>query len=523
MSRYLYDSFIGGYAETKNKDMVEKLVNEMQTEGFEPREHTYTQILKLHYHLRDFKAMANVVDTLSQKGLEMNLDHYSLLMRMCFKTRRLRELFQIFDLLKFRATTNLPDERIYSIAIGACGAMKDTERALDLYKEMTTRPLNPLEPNPIIMNALIYACSTRREYHYQAWQYLLEARDRGYPLTQFTIELMLNICAVAGDVAYARLLLLQLYIEPSFRPCAHSFQCLFRAYSICLRRRSSLGTKSALDSDLGMQVQKALIPVDDIFNHTDADVPPFLPVSRIANVDQLLAEAHAVMRYLQGSHPELITDFVVNTYLSIASNNHQNREYRLWFAESTAPAIDPEVSKVSDCAYDTNVLGPPLPHRNATAGPTAVDGDGLIMHTDPFDVRFGTPDPAFNVKVLRNRYIYQSALELAFRTKDLYFCKAVYAEREAWKQTKEYLTLPDEERHKFDFRAVQFVVDVYARAQLLDKAWDLVWKHSEFPWIFDKHLLRFHTLAKQAGRKDIIDKLVVFTAGSRYSNLDEDL
>ncbi|KAK9333604.1 hypothetical protein V1520DRAFT_366628 [Lipomyces starkeyi] len=521
MSRYLYDSFIGGYAETKNKDMVEKLLKEMQSEGFGPREHTYTHILKLHYHLRDFKAMANVVDTMSQEGLEMNLDHYSLLMRMCFKTRRLRELFQIFDLLKFRATTNLPDERIYSIAIGACGAMKDTERALDLYKEMTTRPLNPLEPNQIIMNALIYACSTRREYHYQAWQYLLESRNRGYPITQFTIELMLNICAVAGDVAYARLLLLQLYVEPSFRPCPHSFQCLFRAYSICLRRRSSLGANSALDTDLGMAIQKALIPVDNIFSHTDADLPPFLPVSRIANVDQLLAEAHAVMRYLQGSHPDLITDFVVNTYLSIASNNHQNREYRLWFAESTAPMIDPEISKVADCAYDTNVPGTSSPHRVAVDS-TAFDEDGVEMHTEPFGLRFGKPDPAFTVKVLRNRYIYQSALELAFRTKDFYFGKAVYAEREAWKKTKEYETLPPEERQKMDFKAVQFMVDIYARAHLLDKAWGLVWEHSEFPWVFDKHLLRFHTLAKQSGRRDIIDKIVEFTAESRQ-NVDEEL
>ncbi|KAK9236326.1 hypothetical protein V1525DRAFT_427123 [Lipomyces kononenkoae] len=521
MSRYLYDSFIGGYAETKNKEMVEKLVNDMQSQGFGPKEHTYTQILKLHYHLRDFKAMANIVDTMNQEGLELNLDHYALLMRMCFKTRRLRELFQIFDLLKFRATTNLPDERIYSIAIGACGAMKDTERALDLYKEMTTRLLSPLEPNQLIMNALIYACSTRREYHYQAWQYLLEARDRGYPLTQFTIELMLNICAVAGDVVYARLLLLQLFVEPSFKPCPHSFQCLFRAYSICLKRRSSLGANSALDSDLGIAVQKALIPVNNVFNHTDADVPPFLPVSRITNVEQLLAEAHAVMRYLQESHPELITDFVVNTYLSIASNNHQNREYRLWFAESTTPAIDPEISQVPNCAHETRAQGPALRHSATVESTTSIDEDGTAVHTEPFELRFGKPDPAFTVKVLRNRYIYQGALELAFRTKDLYFGKAVYAEREAWKLTKEYETLSPEERQKSDFKAVQFMVDAYARVDRLDQAWDLVRKHSEFPWVFDKHLLKFYTRAKQSARKDIVGKIVAFTTGSQ-PNLDRE-
>ncbi|KAK9370967.1 hypothetical protein V1509DRAFT_651173 [Lipomyces kononenkoae] len=518
MSKYLYDSFIGGYAETKNKEMVEKLVNDMQSLGLGPTEHTYTQILKLHYHLRDFKAMANIVDKMNQEGIELSLDHYTLLMRMCFKTRRLRELFQIFDLLKFRATANLPDERIYSIAIGACGAMKDTERALDLYKEMTTRPLNPLEPNQLVLNALIYACSTRREYHYQAWQYLLEARDRGYPLDEFSIELMLNICAVAGDVVYARLLLLQLYAEPSFKPCAHSFQCLFRAYSICLRRRSSLGANSALDSELGTAVQKALIPVDNIFNHTDSEVPPFLPVSRISTVDELLAEAHAVMRYLQESHPELITEFVVNTYLSIASNNHQNREYRLWFAESTTPAIDPEISKVPDCAYETRLQGPALAH--AVSATTCIDEDGTEMHAEPFDLRFGKPDPAFTVKALRNRYIYQGALELAFRTKDLYFGKAVYAEREAWKQTKEYEMLLPEERQKLDFKAVRFMIDIYARAQRFDNAWDLLQNHPEFPWVFEEHLLRFYTRAKQSARKDIIGKVVAFINGTRL-NLDQ--
>ncbi|KAK7206256.1 hypothetical protein BZA70DRAFT_294545 [Myxozyma melibiosi] len=455
LNTYMYNMFLQAFASEKREKQALSLVQYMQMSNVELDHWVYYNLLSLYFNLDDYKKMSTTVDQMLENNIDMNVNHYFLLLRMCFKTERFREMNQMFDLMKFRSLKTLPDSRIYSLMISACGVTRDAERALDLYEEMTTRPIEPLETNPHVLRSVIYACTKRADYRQKGWELALEYQERGFPISEI-MSSMLQMCALSGDFVHARVFFLRMCSEQSMKPGKQEYGFLIQSYANAIAVRSSRKkgkeTAYSLQGELGDKVRRTFLSNITFDTHTlSADVPPFLP-TLLLTFNQIVSEVPAIMLFLQ-QHPRLMSRRTVSAYLQLAINSNLPFRFRRWFAETTAPPIDPSVSGVPDAAY----CGPADPDRT-DPGDSAPDIKYQLSKA---------VDPRFTTKVTRNRFIYDAALSGAYKFIDkkrpnLEFVKALYAERELWKTTPDYQKLTDSQRERFDLRAARFLLQSYA-------------------------------------------------------------
>lgn len=446
--------------------------------------------------------MSSIVDMMNEKGVELTVHHYYIVMRMCLKTHRVRELFQIFDLMKFRSVKSLPDTRIYSMMITACGATKEAERALDLYREMTTRPIEPQESDQMTLRSLIYACSKRADYRQKAWQFALEYQQRGYPVNVIMPHL-LYICALSGDVTHARFFFLKMCTDSAVYPGELEFQYLMRCYSLWFSgaKKEKNGTESSanvLRGDIGDDVRAAFLSKINFETHISApEVPPFLPVLQL-NKAQIIEEARAIMLYLQTFRPHVITPNIVCSYLNVALNGKQKTTFRHWFAETTVPQIDPATSSIPDAAYIGKV-GKRIDNSNIHSS----SGETNIPSSSNRNNLHELIDPRFSTKVTRNRHIYETALQGAYAcltppNRDISFAEALYAEREYWKRSsEEYSAFTDSQREESDRMAAKYLINAYARTENFRPAVEILRDTvSKLDWTFED-LTTLHNKAHQ--------------------------
>jgi len=139
--------------------------------------------------------------------------------------------WSLFYRMRFAAHP-VPDAALYTLMIRACAAgvpqpgapgayEADTERALDLFREMTTR--HGIRPNKEVYDTLILACARRREHYADAIRLLRELLDDeqaavlapggGAPplwADTYTFNALLQGCARTGDLRIARWVLAEM-------------------------------------------------------------------------------------------------------------------------------------------------------------------------------------------------------------------------------------------------------------------------------------------------------------------------
>ncbi|KAK9446435.1 uncharacterized protein V1518DRAFT_388879 [Limtongia smithiae] len=505
MGKMPYNLFLEAYASKSDKAMAQGIYNHMRLNNIAPGDYTYFTMMKLYYNLNDFKSMSLIVDRMNEIGMPLSLHHYSIIMRMCFKLRRMKELNEIFDLMKFSSVRNLPDANIYSIMITASGAMRETERALDLYTEMTTRPIQPQEPTAFVLSSLIYALSKRPEYGLRAWEALLEFKERGFLITKSTMNQMLYICAMSGDITYARIILLQMCVDSKLRPNSVSFHHLMRAYSLHFARRP--GMPGILSGEMALAIRKAFLPSGNLAALLSShDVPPLLPLSTLADKDQVIAESRAVLLYLQLRHQDIINSQLINSYISVAVNIRQRREFRVRLAETTVSPMEAEEGW-TDAAYIGQVG---KPKELTETGDIKFETDDNFIDSSIQKLRRLT-DSRFTVKVRRNCYIYETAMEGAYlcivpQNQDLRFAEALFEEYQAaaaYVPDLMYPRMNEDDIEAADRTIISLMLKCYARAERFDQAANLLRNTAPRLKYKFENLSTLYVKARQAERDDI--------------------
>ncbi|KAK9458026.1 hypothetical protein V1511DRAFT_454552 [Dipodascopsis uninucleata] len=485
-SLWYYNILLEGYAKSGNKILTETLFYHIISEGKRPNSKTFTHLLQLYARLGDAKAASEVLNFMKENKFELTGSHYMVLMQICVKSNHVKQLFQIFDLLKFMSTKSQPTAKMYGLMISACAKTGEVEKALDLYNEMISRPVRPLKPTPAVLNALVYACSRKREFHSHSWRFLLLSREMGFPIDRNTMNSMLHICSMAGDLTYARGIIIQMCADSSSSPDHKSYQHLMRAYSQGKKTEYNAGPSTSVTPEISRIIHSSFLPAISTVSPDNETVPPFIPKSTLTTTDEILNESQAVMKFLYRHHQDNINIYVVNTYLQVASNLRRYKEFRLRFAECTAPILALDKLQVIDCAYSTPLL-------NISSLPI---GASPSTHPALFRSVHDAMRNKHEFKVLRNSVTYEIALEAAYRSRDHYFATAVWNEREKWKRYSAEYQENGVNRVQNDLKATKIYINTLAKAQQFVRALSVLKATTSLPWTHDD-LSIFYLKAKQ--------------------------
>ncbi len=404
-----YDLLIAGCAEYKDIDRAERLFQQCIA-SLEPTVYTYAHLLNAHSHDRELTRLKEIYADMKEREITPNVVIYTTIMAACIRTHDLTQARETFDAMRYQGIA--PDVEAYTLMITACAHGGEVERAMQLFTEMQqSRRTLPLLPNASTYDAMIHACSTRKEYYAQAWRYADEMRRAGHSISRTTLELLLSACGRAGDLYRAREIMRAL----GDRASLHAVQHLFRAYT---NFRPRIAVRQPIFS----------MPLFSVPLHN-------LDMTREAE------EVWATYRSLSDTQ-------LCNTYLAI-------------FARY--PWEDLFKSLYASIFNDT-----------------------------------GNP---------RNIHTYITALEFAYKTRDLALAEMVW---------QDWCRDPDEgverEEVKGHKQMVQWMVAVLSRCNQLDQAMDLLGMYKAHPW-HPRDLAPLFTKSRQSKREDITRKLLRLQQG----------
>ncbi|KAK9464061.1 uncharacterized protein V1516DRAFT_669448 [Lipomyces oligophaga] len=527
MDLQLYNLIMESYAHTCRSDCFE-LCAEMLAAGIEPDEITYQHILQLFFRQENYDQLSATVSHMLNNKIELNLNHYEIVLQSCLQLERYDELLQIFQFMKFRSLQTQPNAKIFSIMIMAAGMKRNVEQAINLYEEMTTRPIDPIKTTPETLQSLIFACARRFDYQARAWELAVEYHERNFPISREFYNTLLHLCGESGDIKIARSIITQMTVNSAMMsPDIFSFQNLMKAYAIAgAKRRIHAPPLAPLQ---GTQLAK----INTLFLHNQLSQPanfeaglvPFLPTIDILGKEEIQSESRAIMTFLQTKAPDLISRVLVYNFLKMAINGNFKSEFRIRFAETTVPAVDPNVSGVPDAAYigwasqqRKNPVRTFLPSSNNTANSTdatdTTDTTKLSARTDTVKRHLlRASDSRLTTKVFRDLHIYQLALDAAYKSltpvnRDTTFIEAVFRERQAYiasQSAADYTRLSERSKILSDKFATIKLINGYARAEAFEQAAAILQETCHDLEFEFKDLLILHTKAKQTGNLAICD------------------
>lgn len=171
------------------------------------------------------------------------LKSYTLVMEHLLKssTRAVQPLaWSLFYHMRFAAHP-VPDAAVFAMMIRACAAgvpqpsayipaaraevVADAERALDLFREMTTH--HSIRPNKEVLDSLILTCARRKDHYAEAVRLLQQMLDSDVgdssPLRPdaYTFNAVLQGCARQGDLFTARWILADMVRQAMQSGAAH--------------------------------------------------------------------------------------------------------------------------------------------------------------------------------------------------------------------------------------------------------------------------------------------------------------
>lgn len=163
--------------------------------GLVPSSHTVHSLVKSHIRSNQFTPALNLLTTFEDASTPASIATYTLVINSLLKnpSRSVQSLsWNLFYHMRLSAHS-VPDAPLYSIMMRACAngvpqpnevedlppaeqgsnpRHPDAERALDLFREMKER--YGVRSNVEIYNALILACSKRKDYLEEAWKLFRE-------------------------------------------------------------------------------------------------------------------------------------------------------------------------------------------------------------------------------------------------------------------------------------------------------------------------------------------------------------
>lgn len=293
-TQFLKDKLMEAYA-LESSYQVERILATCS----QPTEYSFGHLAKALFRERqDPKVLANVIVRMKNAGLEPNLTVITTVVQSYIVVKQYDVAFKVFDNLKYASMETQPDTKLYNSMILVAAKEHNVNRALDLFNEMVSRPIDPLEPNEESYELLVYACARDPATHMKAWQLFMEMHERGIAASLKALHTLLYLCAKTGEVLICRALVRQMWAQGILD--SFSLNCLFRSYGSTVPGRAM---SPILETALGPKLRQHLLNQSTDGNHRGG--LPLLPVM-ILDKERLLAESNALVEFLSENSPELI-------------------------------------------------------------------------------------------------------------------------------------------------------------------------------------------------------------------------
>ncbi|KAF8543038.1 hypothetical protein BDD12DRAFT_802382 [Trichophaea hybrida] len=457
---WIYDLILASQAAVGNTTYVKTLFNTLVEKGLKPTVYSYGHLLKAYSKESDVAAAAAAFQQMQASGIEPNLIVYTTLIQTCINRNEFETAWQIFNLIKLKSTATAPDVATYSLMIHACAMNGESERAVDLFTDMTVR--RGMVPNSETYQALIHACAVRKDYFAQAWKYASEMQSLGMKLDKRAFNVLIQACGRVGELTRARLLVRHLNDSgnPDLLPDKLTFQNLLRSYATYvvkatwkdITRKSKRGAdqqKETIEADEAAFVAPKQELSRDRGNRILVSKIPFLPKSILQNPREVLDEAAMIVQWLREEKPEFVDTQLMNSYLDVCASQYCFQDL-IW-------------------SYNHDFENPPNPftQRQKQQQPkketlTQEEMDEALLAEDDL--------PKFQ----RNIFTYRNALNAAVKFRNLPFARQVWKDRLDFTLTPAYRRETPFQREKADFEAERLMIWVLALGNKLDEAMERV-------------------------------------------------
>ena len=256
----LYNDVLDAFATRGDVASCQHWLTDMSQLGLVANDHTYHSLTKAYVNSAQFLPAIELLNSLETSGRPAAMATYTMVISRLLSPLALQgtggaaeerpELqalaWNVFYHMRLHAHP-VPDAPLYALMIRACARgipqpsdiddptqnatkpdrarISDAERALDLFREMTTR--YSVRPNAEVYNSLILACARRKDFYLEAFRLLREMVERshasaaaagsseaGQSLTfapdRYTFNALLQGCARNRDLARARWVLAEM-------------------------------------------------------------------------------------------------------------------------------------------------------------------------------------------------------------------------------------------------------------------------------------------------------------------------
>lgn len=261
----LYNDVLDVFASRGQVAQCQEWMGKLSEAGLTPDDHTYHSLTKAYINSAQFLPAIELLNSLEVSGRPASMATYNMVIDRLLEPVPVPEggkqerpelqalAWNVFYHMRLQAHP-VPDAPLYALMIRACargipqptdiddptqpcsslsspaptvgGAARisDAERALDLFREMTTR--YNVRPNAEVYNSLILACARRKDFYLEAFRLLremveLETERAGIPEEgaegvmrfapdRYTFNALLQGCARNRDLARARWVLAEM-------------------------------------------------------------------------------------------------------------------------------------------------------------------------------------------------------------------------------------------------------------------------------------------------------------------------
>ncbi|KAI5956992.1 CCM1 [Candida jiufengensis] len=424
----VYETMICAYTKFGNMNKVEQLLKEMKLNKLEISRSILTSILQGYiFYEKDFN-----------KALET------------------------FDAMKFLSTTTQPNSRTYTDMIIACVMNKKIEKALDLYQEMLD---HRLKINQNTLAALAKGCSKSKQFSSKSWDFIFNIYDQGISPNLQTIECMLNISGLEGDVDLSRALFQKLAESGSIT--SKSIVFLMMSYS---NYSPTKKVNKIMENDRGRLFRENMIEKVDFFALQNDF--PFLPVKHLSSDQLVLAESSALITFIVEFRPELISYQLVSCFLNIILNLGTFDQFKTTYNKTTFPILEKQPRQIStdiiieeaDSKFDHQVINNDIPHQ-------IKDNDNQLNFNNQA------------TKLPRDTIIHIIALRAAAKFKNYEFADEIILERGQYRKSSNFKSLNKKEQTKSDFEFSKALVNFYIKLNMLNDALAIVLSSEDrFQW-----------------------------------------
>jgi len=377
--------------------------------------------------------------------------------------------------LKSRATA--PDAHTFALMLHACALEGASERALNLFRDMTDRM--KLKPTKETYHALIHALAMRRDYYQEVWRYATYMQQEGFKMDRRVLGTLIQACGKRGDLTRARMLVRHMLGsgKEDIIPSSATYQCLFRAYANAemVKKCAKFAEGESLETSVPyVGPDTRLVNQEESFKE---DTLPFSQNTILNHRMEVMREAKRVMRWLCAVKPDLVDTQLMNAFLDVyfgrktagfRANHHMLK--RFYYIAFTDPKESDYIELTTSSAGAKGLT----PELNASApAPATTDTDTHAdIDTEPDrNTDRESPDQlTFQKRVPRNLYTFQIALNSAYRNRDLSFAWDICGDRIKYLRTKQYLEYREPERERLDVQAECSLINTLARCEMLGEA-----------------------------------------------------